>query len=48
MSISHSYYLQELLLPLGTVEISKDVAGEVREIDFDLLKYYFDNHLDIG
>ena len=28
-----SYYLQELLSPLGSVEISKDVAGEVREID---------------
>ena len=26
-------YLQELLSPLGSVEISKDVAGEVREID---------------
>ncbi len=28
-----SYYLQELLSPLGSVEIGKDVAGEVREID---------------
>ncbi|MBR8839462.1 MAG: hypothetical protein DSM106950_46760, partial [Stigonema ocellatum SAG 48.90 = DSM 106950] len=26
-------YLQELLSPLGSVETSKDVAGEVREID---------------
>jgi hypothetical protein len=26
-------YLQEFLSPLGTVETSKDVAGEVREID---------------
>ncbi len=26
-------YLQELLSPLGTVETSKDVAGEVLEID---------------
>ncbi len=26
-------YLQELLSPLGTVETSKDVSGEVREID---------------
>ncbi|MDF5732398.1 MAG: hypothetical protein PUP92_31465 [Rhizonema sp. PD38] len=26
-------YLQELLSPLGSVETSKDVVGEVREID---------------
>ena len=33
MTNSRSYYLKELLAPLGDVETSRDVVGEVREID---------------
>lgn len=33
MTSSRSYYLQELLTPLGEVETSRNVKSEVREID---------------